>query len=215
MKADAIIFDKDGTLIDFDAFWVPLTVKAVEAVLIKTNMKSAPMDRILEAFGISDGITSIEGVLCKGTYRQMGEIMHAILSEYGYNGSADELTALLINAYNESTDAGEIKPTCTELAEALTKLKKQNKRLAVVTTDNREITEKCLKALGIAELFDRIYTGTAIAMPSGILCNAMVKAIGMPNVGFSKKLINVINPSGRLWMVKIRKVINPMCCKLD
>ena len=64
-------------------------------------------------------------------------------------------------------------------------------------------------------LFDRIYTGTAIAMPSGILCNAMVKAIGMPNVGFSKKLINVINPSGRLWMVKIRKVINPMCCKLD
>jgi len=158
MKADAIIFDKDGTLIDFDAFWVPLTVKAVEAVLIKTNMKSAPMDRILEAFGISDGITSIEGVLCKGTYRQMGEIMHAILSEYGYNGSADELTALLINAYNESTDAGEIKPTCTELAEALTELKKQNKRLAVVTTDNREITEKCLKALGIAELFDRIYT---------------------------------------------------------
>ncbi len=30
MDMQAIIFDKDGTLLDFDAFWVPVTMAAVE-----------------------------------------------------------------------------------------------------------------------------------------------------------------------------------------
>lgn len=165
MKADAIIFDKDGTLIDFDAFWVPISVKAIGSVLKRLNMDLAIGERILEAFGVSDGVTSIDGVLCKGTYRQMGEIMRGILCEYGYDGSVDEAVTLLANAYDKSTDAGRIKPTCHKLAEALRELKDRGKHLAVVTTDNEVITRKCLKALGIEELFDKIYTDDGVTPP--------------------------------------------------
>lgn len=158
MKADAIIFDKDGTLIDFDAFWVTVSVKAIEDILNKLGRTDIPACDILTAFGVNDGVTDIEGVLCKGTYEQMGQIVHSILKGHGCNIPLDEAVKLVIDAYNKNADAGQVKPTCPELKEVLTKLKNQNKRLAVVTTDNDKITRKCLKRLGIEELFDKIYT---------------------------------------------------------
>ena len=162
MKAEAIIFDKDGTLIDFDAFWVAVSVKALDSVLGKLDMKKVPVDEILEAFGVHNGITSINGVLCKGTYEQMGRIVYDILRKYGCECSCDEVTKLVVDAYNESADAGEVKPTSPNLADVLRELKRQNKRLAVVTTDNEFITRKCLVALGIEELFDKIYTDDGV-----------------------------------------------------
>lgn len=157
MNADAIIFDKDGTLIDFDAFWVTVSIKALEDVLKTLNRTDVPICEILEAFGVRDGVTEINGVLCKGTYEQMGEIVHGILSKYGCDISRSETISLVIDAYNRNAEAGEVKPICPDLPEVLTELKK-SKKLAVVTTDNEQITLKCLKKLGIDELFDKIYT---------------------------------------------------------
>ena len=158
MNADAIIFDKDGTLIDFDAFWVTVSIKALEDVLRTLNRTDIPLSEILEAFGVQDGVTEIDGVLCKGTYEQMGGIVHDILCKYGCELSRSETIALVIDAYNRNAEAGEVKPICPDLFEVLTELKKRNKKLAVVTTDNEQITLKCLKKLGIYELFDKIYT---------------------------------------------------------
>ena len=165
MKAEAIIFDKDGTLLDFDAFWAAVSRKALKIVLEKFNMPVALSDEILVAFGVCNGITSINGVLCKGTYEQMGSIVYDIMHREGCQRNCDEVTRAVIDAYNESADAGEVKPTCTRLAEVLRELKKQNKKLAVVTTDNEQITRKCLSELGIEELFDKIYTDDGI-MPT-------------------------------------------------
>ena len=39
MSVEAIIFDKDGTLMSFDAFWVSLSVKALEDVLGELGME--------------------------------------------------------------------------------------------------------------------------------------------------------------------------------
>ena len=158
MKADAILFDKDGTLLDFDSFWVAVSRKAVEEVLTELGRTDIPVSEFLTAFGVHDGVTDLDSVLCKGTYEQLGQIMHGILAGHGCHISCDEAVKLAVKAYNANADAGHIRPTCPNLAEVLTALKKQNKKLAVVTTDNEEITRKCLKKLGIAHLFDKIYT---------------------------------------------------------
>lgn len=158
MKADAIIFDKDGTLLDFDSFWVTVSRKAVTDILTELGRTDIPVCEFLTAFGVHDGVTDIDGVLRKGTYEQLGRIMHGILAGHGCRISCDEAVKLAIDAYNANADAGDIKPTCPNLAEVLTALKQQNKKLAVVTTDNEKITRKCLKKLGIEDLFDKIYT---------------------------------------------------------
>ena len=158
MKADAIIFDKDGTLLDFDSFWVAVSRKAVQDILTELGRTDIPVCEFLAAFGVHDGVTDMDSVLCKGTYEQLGQIIHRILAGHGCHISCDEAVKRTINAFNANADAGEIKPTCPDLAEVLTTLKKQNIKLAVVTTDNEEITRRCLKKLGIENLFDKIYT---------------------------------------------------------
>lgn len=162
MRADAVIFDKDGTLIDFDAFWVTVSVKAIEDMLSTFGRQEVPMEEILEAFGVHNGVTDMNGILCKGTYEQMGQSVYDILKRYGCEASCEasceEVTRVLIEAYNQNADAGDVKPTCPNLAQVLKQLKDQNKKLAVVTTDNMQITRKCLEKLGVLELFDKIYT---------------------------------------------------------
>ena len=69
MKADAVIFDKDGTLIDFDAFWISVTVNALTKLLKEFNIDQNMVNDILPLLGVKDGKTDIDGVLCKGTYK--------------------------------------------------------------------------------------------------------------------------------------------------
>ena len=68
MRADVIIFDKDGTLMDFDAYWVTVSAKSVARVLRDIGREDIPVSEILWAFGIRDGVTTLDSVLCKGTY---------------------------------------------------------------------------------------------------------------------------------------------------
>ena len=158
MKADAIIFDKDGTLIDFDAFWIGVSVKAIEDTLTWANDSATSVSEVLEAFGVHDGVTDIEGILCKGTYEELSDAMYAIMKKNGFSGDGESVARKLRESYKKSCDAGVIKPTCKNLFEVLTKLKQQGIRLYVVTTDNPEITLTCLKALGIEKLFDKVYS---------------------------------------------------------
>ena len=162
MKADAMIFDKDGTLLDFDAFWVTVSIKAIEDVLAQLSRQDVPVGEVLEAFGVHNGETDMNSVLCKGTYEQLGGLFYEILSQYGCDESCEAVTKALIEAYNRNADAGDIKPTCPNLADVLKQLKAQNKKLAVVTTDNMQITRVCLDKLGILDLFDKIYTDDGI-----------------------------------------------------
>ena len=157
MNAEAIIFDKDGTLIDFDAFWVTVSAKAIGDILKDIGKEDIPVCEILSALGVHNGVTDINSVLCKGTYEQMGQIVYGILAAHGCPISQQETVMKIVDAYKKNSDAGEVKPTCSNLRKIITDLRKQGKRLAVVTTDTSEITHKCLKKLKIEEEFDKIY----------------------------------------------------------
>lgn len=158
MGVDGIIFDKDGTLMSFDAFWVSLSVKALEDVLGRLGMEPGLVDEILEAFGVHDGVTDINGVLCKGTYAEMGEIVYEILFAHGCDADREDVVRAVEEAYSRNAAAGDVKPTCPDLAEALAELKAIGLRLAVVTTDNEPITRHCLAGLGVLQYFDVIFT---------------------------------------------------------
>ena len=158
MKAEGIIFDKDGTLIDFDAFWVPVSAAAVKAVLQQLRQEEALLGEMLEAFGVQVGQTDIDSVLCKGTYAQMAQIVHGILQRQGCDLSPEELEKCIREAYDCNAHAGQVQAACPNLREVLMTLRGQGRKLAVITTDTRPVTLFCLEKLGIVDLFDKIYT---------------------------------------------------------
>lgn len=163
----AVVFDKDGTLIDFDAFWVSVSERAIDVIFEKLGVTDGAKikEEILSAFGVTDGVIDIDGVLCKGTYLQMSDIVYNILTNHGFSTDADALYKLLLDSYEKSTEHGTVLPTCEGLKDTLEWLRAQGASLFVVTTDNYPITKKCLIKLGIFELFDRIYCDDGV-MPT-------------------------------------------------
>lgn len=165
MKTKAIIFDKDGTLMDFDSFWVTVTHKVITDLKKKTGLMDVNEDEILTALGVENGVTNIEGILCQGTYQQMGEIMYNILKKHGCQFSVEQLTKYMIESYHHNYEKGIIKPTCNNICEVLSKLKYHGIKLAIVTTDDLFGVKKCLKTLDIEKCIDLIYTDDGYFLP--------------------------------------------------
>ena len=157
MKVKAIIFDKDGTLIDFDAFWVSLSRAALGEVLVKRNQSMDLLEEMLTAFGVHDGVTDVNGVLCKGTYEEMARIVYDILVKHGETAAFEVIYPMVIEAYNQNFVNGEVKANCADIRGCLEELKRRGMQLSIVTTDNRVLTLLCLEKLGIVDLFDEIY----------------------------------------------------------
>ena len=158
MAIKSIIFDKDGTLINFDAFWISVSENAIRILLNYVRRDDVPMDEMLASIGVENGVSDIGGLLCGGTYEEIALAFNSVLEKYGCALAHDEVCGTVLDAYNLSAAKGCVKPTCENITEVLTSLKAQGIKLAVVTTDNAEITRYCLDKLGITELFDRLYT---------------------------------------------------------
>ena len=162
MTFKGIIFDKDGTLIDFDAFWVSVCREAMSRVVKSAGADLSLLDEILLRLGVKDGVTDVDGILCSGTYEQMGDVAYEVITASSCAADCEKIIEMTIEEHKKCAPLGLVRPTCEGLKEALSKLKAAGLRLAVVTTDTKEITEICLDALGITELFDEIYCDDGI-----------------------------------------------------
>lgn len=163
MKIKAIIFDKDGTLLDFDAFWVNVAVGAVSEILRKVNADASLADELLASVGADRKIALLNGLLCKGTYARISDAFYNVLKNAGYDIELDGFESTVVEAFHNNFSKGKIIPTCENLKEVIKKLISMGIKTAVVTTDDRYVTEKCLDKLGIKELFRRIYTDDGIS----------------------------------------------------
>ena len=165
LHVDAVIFDKDGTLMDFDAFWVTLSRIALTDVVRSLHQPDALADTMLEVFGVKDGKADINGILCKGTYQEMAHAVQQVLQEHGCPVEDTLIENMVLDAYNRNAHLGAVEPACTDLRGVLVMLKNQGKKIALVTIDNAPITRMCLDRLGIADLFDAVYTDDGALPP--------------------------------------------------
>ena len=181
METKAVIFDKDGTVLDFDSFWIPVTTGAAELILQKLGCTQVPLKEVMEAMGCKDGVVSVTAAMCSGTYGDMAEKMNEVLEKYGAACDLERLTQLMEQAHCDRIEAGVIAPACENITSVMEQLKDSGAILVLVTADGKEMTERCLKGLGIFDDFSLIYTddGTHPNKPDPYCIHAVQKKYGL------------------------------------
>lgn len=158
MAIKAILFDKDGTLVDFNATWLAV---ADHLALEVAAGDRAGANKLLERAGydMESGRFRADSVFAAGTNAEIVALWYPELDAEGRReriAHFDRVTAIEGAAQAVSLPG---------IVEALRALHADGVRLAVATNDSTAGAERTLVTLGVAQLFDAAYGYDAVANP--------------------------------------------------
>ena len=155
----AVVFDKDGTLLDYDKCWRPIILAAIDYVAERHPGAEVCREGIKDRLGfMSDGSMDIDGPHCRGNY---GEIGRAFTEEYAENGidfDEDELLSEISEGFRVSMTVGEVVPICDGMKDILLTLKASGIKLGLITSDRLYGARLTLAKLGIEDIFEVLLT---------------------------------------------------------
>ena len=95
MRYKGIVFDKDGTLLDFERCWLPVARHALMTLLDELGLPSELLPDLLAAGGIHGETYDIDGVFCYGTGAMMIDVIIRWLEAHGSRMTGISLSGLL------------------------------------------------------------------------------------------------------------------------
>jgi phosphoglycolate phosphatase len=148
-----VIFDKDGTLIEFDAMWGGWLIALAHRLEADTGR--ALDDQLYAAFGFdaSTGRPTRGSRLSAMPMARLREVAVDVLVETGMTRAA-ALTA--IERQWQAPDPVTLARPLAPLQELFRSLRGAGSKIGVATIDDRLPTERTLNALGIRELVDGV-----------------------------------------------------------
>ena len=141
---DGVIFDKDGTLMEFQSFWLPVTYRVISRLCNEYGLDALIKKDCINALGIDENdCIDPEGQLAIGTYATISTSLQNVLLGHGKNVQSYQFQKEITQWFEEESE----KQTChftTDLKQLCDYLHEKNIHVAVATTDNLEVTKKCL-----------------------------------------------------------------------
>lgn len=155
-QIDVVVFDKDGTLISFEAMWVgwarelggrleAATRRPVAGDVFATIGFDPTRDRVIPG-----------GPLAIATMDGIRDLVGAVLRRWC--PSVPAAMRILAEAWFEPDPVATAVPLA-DLAGVLGTIRASGRRIAVATTDDRRPTEATLAGLGLAALVDDVVCG--------------------------------------------------------
>jgi phosphoglycolate phosphatase len=164
--ADLVIFDKDGTLIDFESMWgrrAELSVKRLAAAAGNGGLENDLYETL--GYDSQRGETRPESPLSIASTDQLSTIAAAVLYRHGIPWADAEERAR--RAFSDPGDlplASLVQPA-GDVPALLAALQAAGVHVAVITTDHRGATDETLQILGISNLVDYLVSGDDAIAP--------------------------------------------------
>jgi phosphoglycolate phosphatase len=180
-----VIFDKDGTLIDFPSLWVPVVRARARFIVEESGVDPSLEPALLRAFGYEPdgGRIDPRGPLAIAPRAETAIIGATLL--YGAGIAWEDATAAVRRAYrrtDETVDPVRVGRAVPGAELTLRRLRAAGARLAVATTDTTAQAERGLAALGLAVLFEAILgaDGVRLSKPHPEAVVRLCKEVGVP-----------------------------------
>ena len=150
---DLVVFDKDGTMVDFDRLWTGKLRRAVELVVREAGLDTPAADRLLRLIGVDPATRKVvpESPLAVTTLPKLGVVCTVGLHQEGFAWHAAEVVSqgVFMPAIEAPPAAGDL-ATFGDLPCLFAALAGAGARIAILTSDDRLGTEACLPLLGLS-----------------------------------------------------------------
>ncbi|MBN2735796.1 MAG: HAD family hydrolase [Spirochaetales bacterium] len=151
----AVIFDKDGTIINFDSFWVGITRSVIHDLLDNQGLEKNVIDRWLEVVGIHGEVIDPHGILAAQTGHDAAKAWYNLIE----NPSMDftSFAEFTVSRFDHhSINQKHETHLFPGLKQAIAQLKARNMIIGVVTADTFPSTRAALKNTGLIDFVDYI-----------------------------------------------------------
>jgi phosphoglycolate phosphatase len=147
---DLVIFDKDGTLIEFHLMWGGWVEELARRLEASTGL--ALRDGLYPLLGLdrASGLVLAHGLMAATPMRRIREVVEEYVAEAGAGPAA--AAEAVADAWHAPDPVALAQPV-TDLRALLGRLRTRVPTFAVATSDDRGPTERTLEALGVAGEF--------------------------------------------------------------
>jgi len=147
---DLVIFDKDGTLIEFHLMWGGWTDQLARRLEAETGLPLR--DGLYPLLGVEEasGLVLAHGLMAATPMRRIRDVVEAFVAEAGAGQAA---AAAAVDIAWHAPDPVALAQPVTDLKAVLARLRRRVPTFAVATSDDRGPTERTLEALGVASEF--------------------------------------------------------------
>jgi|SRR5690625_3579643 len=158
-EIDGILFDKDGTLLDFRSLWVNWAQEFITRIISAAKLTEIERGRLSQSIGFQYDLKRWDptGPLCIGSLNDLISILSLQLYQNGFGW--DEALAIVTDAHDDTDQKNDWKDSIkavSGLRQLLAKAKACSLKLGVVTSDNHSQAIKHLKALEIDLYFKSV-----------------------------------------------------------
>jgi len=163
-----VIFDKDGTLINFTATWVPLIRKRVAFLLKKLRRDGELESFLLKSWGIDPATGRIDPRGPCPVSPRSDEIVIGTMALYQHGYPWDESKEWVAQAFDQADADGDWREKVVPvkgIQSFLSGLRKNGVSTALATSDERKDTEAILHNLGMDGLFNIILCAGEVNPP--------------------------------------------------
>ncbi|USK33446.1 HAD family hydrolase [Bacillus sp. F19] len=149
MKIKGILFDKDGTLLQFGSIWIKVVEGVIDELLKmigetgNCNLKK----QLCLSIGLRDGEVDEKGHLASGTTLDLANAFQEVLPKH-IPSLQQWISENIFKKTKQSIEY--VKPVCN-LSSLFTAIKQKGVIIGIATADDYETTVLCLQHLGILD----------------------------------------------------------------